>query len=126
MVIGLIVFFATRYTRKRKALSKSFATTVEHDGTSGTYGSINFTDVKKTEISNGKAPLLNLQETEAQNSPIFSGNQQQNDDSDDDVRNDYDDEVNRDMTGPLRAPSENDETDTLGSRSQLFDDEPTL
>jgi len=121
VVIGLIVFYATRYTRK--AISKSFSTTtVQHDAPYA------FTDAKKTEISDKKTPLLNTQ-TESPGESIF----QQNDALDDDFleeRNDYDDDEN--MDGPLKAPSKNhhvtnDETDQMETRPQnLFDDEPTL
>lgn len=130
-MIGLIIFYATRYTRK--AFSKSFATTVEHDAP------YTFTDVKKSEIDDKKAPLLNIQdrlvEVDSPGGTIFPGSQQQNDVSDDDdvsERNDYDDEDDDNVTGPLSAPSDkhhvtNDQKDNFETRSQhLFDDEPTL
>lgn len=96
-----------------------------------------FTDDKKNGIDDKKAPLLNSQdrvvEVDSPGESIFPGSTEQNDAfDDDDVRNDYDEEDDANMAGPLSAPSENhhvtnDETDNIETRSQhLFDDEPTL
>ena len=102
----LIVFFAMQYTRRRRALSKSFAS-------SGAHVNINEHQVSyrnNMDIADKKTPLLNeddrSDETDTQHESIFPGNEHLDNDYDG-VEDDYGKGDDDDKPTPLSTAGGN-------------------